>query len=103
MARPSRNFNSIREAIVEDYRKCRSAHIVSRKYSMAPAKVCEICREAGIEIVRRQGARHLVREAISPEACLYCRHFSKTSITDGYCLQHRRAVHGKATEHCFTK
>lgn len=101
--RPRRDYDAIRDDVVAKYRELQSVVKVARIFSMNAAKVSEICREAGINIVRRQGPGSLNRPKLTSMSCLYCRHFSRTSMEAGYCLQHRRSVSAKSVEPCFKK
>jgi len=96
--------SKIRDGVVSAYRELKSIRKVSKEFSVYPAIVSTILHEEGLLPERSEKLKEKVVNQTKPEpdACYYCRHFSRTSSVSGYCLTHRRSVRAKSKEHCFS-
>ena len=94
-----RNYSDLTKDVIAAYGTMGNILTVSRHFHISPNTTKKILDENGIAATRRRGRE--ARPKCSDKCCFYCRGYSRTSHSDGYCLTHHRHVERHNEEPCF--
>ena len=99
MGRPKKNYDDIAAQVIKAYEELHNIFKVAVRCGITQRSVSTILREAGINLPHHGGLPKAKPE--DKDTCFYCRAYSRTDITSGWCMTHRRMTGAGRKEACY--
>lgn len=98
MGRPRVNHDDIAPQVVKAYEELHNILKVAAKFNITQRSVSAILREAGVKKPKPGLPKSQPEDK---DTCFYCRAYSRTDITSGWCMTHRRMTGANRKEACY--
>lgn len=95
------DYDEIAADVAAAYEELHNIAKVAQRFHIGTKTVTMLCKQQGIEPTSYNKPGRPTDIPADEETCFFCRAYSKTGITEGYCLTHRRMTKASAKQPCF--